>query len=74
MSHNNDTEIEVYKKHKKECEQHILMVMTKIFNVEDMVYASVWKLMCDAIEKDIPRGQRKEYILNEVEKHINKWV
>jgi len=48
--------------------------MTKIFNVEDMVYASVWKLMCNAIDDEVPAEKRKEYILNEVEKQISKWV
>ena len=74
MSHDNREEIEMYEKYKKTTEQHILMNMTKIFNVEDMVYASVWKLMCNAIDDEVPVEKRKEYILAEVEKQISKWV
>lgn len=74
MSHNNNEEIELYKKHKQECEQHILMDMVKIFNIDDMVYATVWKLMCDAIYKDVPKDKRKEYILEALDKQINKWI
>jgi hypothetical protein len=50
------------------------MDMTKIFNVEDMLYAVIWKLVCNAINDDIPISERKAYILNIVEAIIDKWV
>ena len=74
MSHDNREEIEIYIDHKQKTEQHILMDMTKIFNVEDMVYVSVWKLMCNAIDGKVPTEERKGYILAEVEKQISKWI
>jgi hypothetical protein len=51
--------IALYKIHKKECEQHILMDMTKIFDIEDMLYASIWKVYCQAIDNNIP-NEKKE--------------
>ena len=69
-------EIELYKKHKKETEQQTLMNMTNIFDIEDMVYAVVWKLICNTHGKEdiIPRDKRREYIHEIIDREIDKWM
>jgi hypothetical protein len=60
MSHNNTEEIEIYKKHKKEIQQNVLMDMTRIFKPEDMIFAAVWKLLCKSDSVGIPREKRRD--------------
>lgn len=74
MSHNNRDGIETYEKHKKEIQQNVLMDMTKIFKPEDMVFAAVWKLLCESDGVGIPREKRRDYIMQIVNTELNKWL
>ncbi len=69
-----DESVELYKKHEKEVKQHLLMDMTRIFDIDDMIHAVIWKLTCNAIDNKVLNKERKEYINNILDRHIDNWV
>lgn len=66
--------VELYKKHEKEVKQHLLMDMTRIFDIDDMIHAVIWKLTCNAIDDKTPNKERREYINKILDRHIDNWV
>lgn len=73
MSHDTRNEVESYIKHKSEVENRIVKDLLKVFKIEDMLDAVVWKLMCNAIDKGIEKEKRREYIYCNVDRFIKKW-
>ena len=69
-----DESVELYKKHEKEVKQHILMDMTRIFEIDYMINAVIWKLTCEAIDNKISNKDRRAYINKIINRHIDKWV
>jgi hypothetical protein len=50
------------------------MDMTSIFTPEDMIYAAVWKLICESDKYNIPRENRHAYVIQKVDMELNKWL
>jgi type III secretory pathway lipoprotein EscJ len=67
-------EIKLYAKHKKEVERHVLLNITKLFDMEDVVSAAVHMVLCKAIDEKINPADRSVYIHKEVDKQIKRWV
>lgn len=64
---------EVLRKHRISNEQDILMNMSKVFDLENIIYATVWNLVVKAIDNNIPNNERRKYIHDIIDKNIDLW-
>lgn len=69
-----DNFIEDYKRVDKEVRQRISSDMIKVIGLDNLLYAIIHALICKCIDNNIPREERRQYVMDIIDAEINKWI
>lgn len=71
--HEEDKEIEWYKKHTNQINQTVASKIIDALGLDNVLYSLIHKLICVCIDTKIPREIRREWILEKINKEIDRW-
>lgn len=69
-----DKVVENYKKVDKEVRERIARDMVDVVGLDNLLYGVIHAMICECMDKDIPRNERRKTILDKVNLEINKWI
>lgn len=66
--------VDDYKRIDKEVRERVSRDMVDIIGLDNMIYGTIHALVCKCITDDIPREQRREFVVDRINLELNKWV
>lgn len=69
-----DNFVGTYKKIDKEVRERVSRDMVNVMGLDNMIYGTIHAMVCECMDKNIPRSERRTYILDRINLDLDKWV
>lgn len=63
-----------YKKIDTEVRQRISSDMVKVIGLDNLLYGTIHALVCECINSNIPREERRKFITDRVNVELDRWI